>query len=124
VILRPRSRHGVGVSPCPAFGELPALDAGARLATDGTCRGGSGHGGFFVVLISTGWSWGAATGDGTALHHAYLQATTMTWAGIVAGQIGAGFATRTNSASLREIGVFSNRYLLRGVVFELVFAQR
>jgi magnesium-transporting ATPase (P-type) len=81
-------------------------------------------GGFFVVLISAGWSWGAATGDGTALHHAYLQATTMTWAGIVAGQIGAGFATRTNSASLREIGVFSNRYLLRGVVFELVFAQR
>ena len=48
----------------------------------------------------------------------------MTWAKIVAGQIGAGFATRTNSASLREIGVFSNRYLLRGVVFELVFAQR
>jgi magnesium-transporting ATPase (P-type) len=79
-------------------------------------------GGFFAVLLAAGWSWGAPTGEGTALHHAYLQATTMTWAGIVAGQIGAGFAARTTTASLRQIGVLSNRYLLRGVVFELVFA--
>jgi calcium-translocating P-type ATPase len=78
--------------------------------------------GFFVVLLSAGWSWGAPTGDGTALHHAYLQATSMTWAGIVAGQIGAGFACRTTSASLRQIGVFSNGHLLRGVLFEVCFA--
>jgi magnesium-transporting ATPase (P-type) len=78
--------------------------------------------GFFVVLLSAGWSWGAATGEGTALHHAYLQATSMVWAGIVAGQIGAGFACRTRTASLRAIGVFSNRHLLRGVLFEVCFA--
>jgi magnesium-transporting ATPase (P-type) len=78
--------------------------------------------GFFVVLLSAGWSWEASTGDGTPLHHAYLQATSMTWAGIVAGQIGAGFACRTQVASLREIGVFSNRYLLRGIAFEICFA--
>ncbi|HVW47455.1 MAG TPA: HAD-IC family P-type ATPase, partial [Solirubrobacterales bacterium] len=78
--------------------------------------------GFFVVLLSAGWSWGAATGDGAPLHHAYLQATSMTWAGIVACQIGAGFACRTTTASLRQIGVFSNRHLLRGVLFELCFA--
>jgi calcium-translocating P-type ATPase len=78
--------------------------------------------GFFVVLLAAGWSWGAPTADGAPLHHAYLQATTMVWAGIVAGQIGAGFACRTRTASLREIGVFSNRHLLRGIVFELCFA--
>jgi calcium-translocating P-type ATPase len=78
--------------------------------------------GFLVVLIAAGWSPGDPTGSGHPLHHAYLQATTMTWAGIVAGQIGASFAARTTSASLREIGLFTNKYLLRGVVFELAFA--
>jgi calcium-translocating P-type ATPase len=78
--------------------------------------------GFFVVLLSAGWSWGAATGEGTSLHHAYLQATSMTWAGIVAGQIGAAVACRTTTASLREIGVLANRHLLRGIAFELCFA--
>ena len=46
------------------------------------------------------------------LHHAYLQATTMTFVGMIAGQIGTAFAVRTERASLRSIGVFSNRYLL------------
>jgi calcium-translocating P-type ATPase len=78
--------------------------------------------GFFVVLLAAGWSWGADVESGSPLHHAYLQATAMTWAGIVAGQIGAGFACRSTTASLREIGLLSNRQLLRGVVFELCFA--
>ena len=59
---------------------------------------------------------------GTALHHAYLQATTMTWAGIVACQMGAAFAVRTSHASLRQVGVLSNPHLLRGVAFALAFA--
>jgi calcium-translocating P-type ATPase len=78
--------------------------------------------GFFVVLLHAGWSPGDPTGAGQHLHHAYLQATTMTWAGIVAGQIGAAFASRTTRASLRQIGIFSNVPLLRGIVFELAFA--
>ena len=60
--------------------------------------------GFFVVLIAAGWSPGDPTGSGHPLHHPYLQATTMTWAGIVAGQVGAAIATRTTHASLRQIG--------------------
>ena len=56
-----------------------------------------------------------------ALHHAYLQATTITFAGIVACQIGTAFAARTDRASLRAIGVFTNRLLLWGIAFELVF---
>ena len=36
----------------------------------------------------------------------------MSLVGMIAGQIGTAFAVRTRSASLRSIGVFSNRYLL------------
>ncbi|WP_431920945.1 cation-translocating P-type ATPase [Nonomuraea jabiensis] len=34
--------------------------------------------GFFYVLVRAGWHPGDATGPGSALHHAYRQATTMT----------------------------------------------
>ena len=56
------------------------------------------------------------------MHGGYLAATTMTFAGITACQVGTAFAARTSRASLREIGVFSNRLLLWGILFELVFA--
>jgi calcium-translocating P-type ATPase len=79
-------------------------------------------GGFFFVLLRAGWSPGDATGAGAPLHHAYLMATTMSFAGITACQVGTAFASRTNRASLRTIGVFSNPMLLWGIAFELVFA--
>ena len=78
--------------------------------------------GYFLVLIEAGWTWGAATGAGTPLHDAYRQATTMTFLGIVACQIGTAFAARTERASLRSVGFFSNRRLLWGFLFEIVFA--
>ena len=78
-------------------------------------------GGFFVSLLGAGWHPGDPTGPGTALHHAYLQATTMTFAGIVACQIGTAFAARTEHASLRAIGMWSNPLLLWGIAFELAF---
>ncbi len=77
--------------------------------------------GFFYVLLSAGWSPGDAVGKGSPLHHAYLQATTMTFLGIVACQVGTAFAARTDRASLREVGVLSNPALLWGIAFELVF---
>ena len=79
-------------------------------------------GGFFYVLLRAGWRPGDAVGAGSPLHHAYLQATTMTFLGIVACQVGTAFASRTERASLRSIGVFSNRLLLWGIAFELAFA--
>ena len=78
--------------------------------------------GFFYVLIDAGWSPGDPTGHGTPLHHAYLQATTMTFLGMVMGQVGTAFAARTERASLRSIGFFSNRLLLWGILFELALA--
>ena len=43
----------------------------------------------------------------------YLMATTMSFGGITACQVGTVFAARTNRASLREIGVLTNRLLRR-----------
>jgi magnesium-transporting ATPase (P-type) len=77
--------------------------------------------GFFWVLQRAGWSSGDPTGSGSPLHDAYLTATTMTFAGITFCQIGTAFASRTTNASLRAIGVFSNRLLLWGIAFELAF---
>jgi len=77
--------------------------------------------GFFFVLWRAGWSAGAPTGTGAPLHHAWVQATTMTFVGIVACQVGTAMAARTERASLRTIGLFSNRLLLWGIAFELVF---
>jgi magnesium-transporting ATPase (P-type) len=77
--------------------------------------------GFLITLLRAGWAPGDPTGVGTPLHGAYLQATTITFAGIVACQVGTAFAARTERASLRSVGVASNRLLLWGIAFELAF---
>jgi magnesium-transporting ATPase (P-type) len=79
-------------------------------------------GGFFFVLLRAGWSPNDPVAPGDALHDTYLLATTMTFAGIVACQVGTAVAARTERAALRSIGVFSNRLLLWGIAFELAFA--
>jgi calcium-translocating P-type ATPase len=78
-------------------------------------------GAFFAVLLAAGWHPGDPTGPGAALHHVYLQATTATFAAIVACQVGTAFAARTERASLRAVGVFSNPLLLAGIAAELAF---
>ncbi len=78
--------------------------------------------GFFFVLTGAGWHAGAPVGPGSPLHHAYLQATTMSFVGMMFGQIGTAFAVRTRRASLRSVGVFSNRYLLLAIGGVLIFA--
>jgi magnesium-transporting ATPase (P-type) len=79
-------------------------------------------GAFFWVLGRDGWSPGDDVGAGAPLHDTYVTATTMTFAAIVACQVGAAFACRTDRVRLREVGVLSNRLLLAGIAFELVFA--
>jgi calcium-translocating P-type ATPase len=79
-------------------------------------------GGFLYVLLRAGWAPGDDTSSGTALHHAYLQATTMTFLGIVACQVGTALAARTERRSLREVGLWTNHLLLWGIAFELLFA--
>jgi magnesium-transporting ATPase (P-type) len=79
-------------------------------------------GGFFYVLADAGWHVGDPTGAGQPLHHAWVQATTMYWVGMMAGQIGTAFAVRTRRASLRSVGVFSNTYLLKAIAGVIAFA--
>jgi magnesium-transporting ATPase (P-type) len=81
-----------------------------------------GMGAYFYSLTRAGWSPGDPVGVGDPLHHAYQQATTMTFLAMVVAQIGTAFAARTERASLRSVGVFSNRLLLWGIAFELALA--
>jgi calcium-translocating P-type ATPase len=78
--------------------------------------------GFFLTLRHAGWQPGAATGPGTALNHGYRQATTVAWLGIVACQVGTAFAVRTDHASLRQVGLTTNRPLLAAIAVALAFA--
>lgn len=76
-------------------------------------------GGFFWVLLAGGWHPGDAVGAASGLHRVYQQATTMSLLAMVMSQIGTAFAARTERASLRSVGFFSNRLLLWGIGFEL-----
>ncbi|MFC9460410.1 cation-translocating P-type ATPase [Streptomyces sp. NPDC056983] len=78
-------------------------------------------GAFFYVLWRAGWQPGDPTGAGDPLHHAYITATTATFAGIVTCQVGTAVAARTDHAALHEIGLFTNPLLLAGIAFELAF---
>jgi magnesium-transporting ATPase (P-type) len=64
---------------------------------------------FWFTLARGGWTVGAPTGPGTPLHHVYLQATTATFAAIVACQVGTAFAARTERVSLLQVGATTNR---------------
>jgi calcium-translocating P-type ATPase len=77
---------------------------------------------FFAVLWHGGWHPGAATGAGDPLHRTWREATTVTFAAIVACQVGTAFAARTERAPLRAIGAWTNRALLAGIAAELAFA--
>jgi calcium-translocating P-type ATPase len=79
-------------------------------------------GAFFFVLLRAGWTPGDSVSQGSPLHHAYLEATTITFLAIVVCQIGTALAARTERASLRSIGFFTNPLLLWGFLFELAFA--
>ena len=76
---------------------------------------------FFVSLLGSGWWFGDPTGAGSPFHHAYLRATTATFVAIVACQVGTAVAARTDHASLRRVGLLTNRMLLWGIAFELLF---
>jgi calcium-translocating P-type ATPase len=132
---------GTETLPALALGREPAerglMDQPPRPRTEGVIRkemlirawiflGGISAmlvlGGFFYVLLRAGWTPGDPVGRHATLHHAYLEATTMTFLGIVACQVGTALAARTERRSLREVGLLTNRLLCWGIAFELLFA--
>ena len=82
----------------------------------GLLVGVAGLASFFFAYVLAGWSPGEELADSGSL---YVQATAMTYAGIVAGQVGAGLAFRTNRESVFSVGLLSNRFLLAGIAFEV-----
>ncbi|WP_098485362.1 cation-translocating P-type ATPase [Georgenia soli] len=74
---------------------------------------------FLATLAVGGWT---PSPDDAAADHVWREATTMTFLGIVACQIGTAMAARSQRASLRQIGLLSNPLLLWGILFEIVFA--
>ncbi|MDO8692110.1 MAG: cation-transporting P-type ATPase [Dehalococcoidia bacterium] len=72
--------------------------------------------GFFWTLNRFGWTWGTSLNSTDPL---YLRASTMGFLGIVMTQVGTVFASRTNRVSVFQVGLFSNKWVLGGVAFEL-----
>jgi magnesium-transporting ATPase (P-type) len=71
---------------------------------------------YFAGYLLAGWRPGSAL---AATGTTYVQATAMTYAGIVMGQVGAALAFRTTKTSVFRVGLFSNRFLLVGIAFEI-----
>ena len=69
---------------------------------------------FFLAYVLAGWRPWEALADSGQL---YLQATTMTMAGIVMAQVGAGLADEPAVDCL--VGLFTNRLLLVGIAVEV-----
>ena len=82
----------------------------------GLLVGVAGLASFFLSYVLAGWTPGEELADSG---DTYLQATAMTYAGIVAGQVGAAFAFRTSSRSIRSVGFLSNHFLLVGIASEI-----
>lgn len=72
--------------------------------------------GFFWIYHLAGWRPGMPLEDSGLV---YILATTMTLAGIVAGQVGNAFACRSSSQSVLKLGLLRNRFLLGGIAVEL-----
>jgi magnesium-transporting ATPase (P-type) len=72
--------------------------------------------GFFTVYWLTGWRPGQPMEESGPL---YLTATTMTFAGIVAAQVGNAFACRSARQPIWKLGLTTNRPLLAGIAVEL-----
>ncbi|MBI4777331.1 cation-transporting P-type ATPase [Candidatus Desantisbacteria bacterium] len=78
---------------------------------------------YFWVLFKGGWSPGMQleANDTTFTNPLHLHAMTMVFAGIVVMQIANVFACRGELKSVFTKGLFSNKLIIWGIAFELVF---
>jgi magnesium-transporting ATPase (P-type) len=73
--------------------------------------------GYFWVLWNGGWQLGESLPFSDPL---YLKATTMVFAGIVTAQIGNLIGCQTTRTSTLKVGVFKNKWIIRGILFEVI----
>jgi P-type Ca2+ transporter type 2C len=72
--------------------------------------------GYFWVLYSGGWTLGVNLPTTDPI---YLKATTMVFAGIVMAQIGNLLGCQTTRTSAFTVGLFKNKWIIRGILFEV-----
>lgn len=72
-------------------------------------------GAYFLVNMHYGWPNASLVAEG----YIYRQACAMTFAAIVFAQIGAVLNCRTVSQSIFKVGIFSNKKVIFGIVFEI-----
>lgn len=73
--------------------------------------------GYYYVLKSGGWSYGMSLSEIDPL---YLKATAIALAAIVVTQIANSFTCRTTRESLFKTGILTNKYLLVGIIAEII----
>lgn len=73
--------------------------------------------GYFWILFSAGWTFGVNLPFDDPL---YLKSTTMVFAGIVMAQIGNLLGCQTTRTSAFTVGVFKNKWIIRGIIFEVL----
>ena len=72
-------------------------------------------GAYLFVNMTNGWPGVPLAGSGMI----YKEATTMALASIVFCQIGVVLCARTEKQSVFKVGLFSNKNVLKGIVFEI-----
>ncbi|HOI40572.1 MAG TPA: cation-transporting P-type ATPase [Methanobacterium sp.] len=72
--------------------------------------------GFFWILFSSGWTWGQQLAFTDPV---YMKATSMVFAGIVLAQMGNLLGCQTNRTSVFQVGIFKNKWILRGIAFSV-----
>jgi Ca2+-transporting ATPase len=80
---------------------------------------------FYFVLYKGGWRPGVRleTNDTTFANPLHLKAITMIFLGIIVMQIANVFACRSDRFSAFKLGFLSNKLILWGIIFELIFAS-
>jgi potassium/sodium efflux P-type ATPase len=72
---------------------------------------------YFFVNLLNGWPKVPLAGAGDPI---YVKATAMTLAAIVFSQIGAVFNCRTEKQSVFKVGIFTNKQVNIGIIFEII----
>jgi len=72
--------------------------------------------GFFWILFNSGWTWGQQLAFADPV---YMKATSMVFAGIVLAQMGNLLGCQTNRTSVFQVGIFKNKWILRGIAFSV-----
>lgn len=83
----------------------------------GMLQAAAGFFSYFVVLKMGGWVWGQQLASTEPL---YLKAVTAFFASIVICQVADVLICRTRRDSVLKKGIFSNRFVVLGIVFELM----